>query len=357
MSVFVKTLSDIVALVLQALRLSVLLPAAVFVGLNAVFVFPQFKDTLLLQALQSNETEYPATILLLMAVLIVAYALAVLNIPIIRLFEGYPWALRFPGNYFRRAHLRRAAALQSAIDFYDMEARAKRREAKQETDATRHQMALEAAEDLALRGNLAKAQLAWFYPQHNPWRTLPTRLGNVIASAEEFPGHLYGLDAVTFWPFLSPILSKEGYAPFVERERAAFDFLLNMAVLTLVFGAELIYADLLLAQATWLSVAAKLGGAAIVAFAFYMVSIQGALSWGYTIRTAFVLYRDKLRERLGLIKPEGFYEERVLWQKATRFYHDQDVSSGKHIFAYPVPEEPDISGTFNLKRQEHEAES
>lgn len=343
MSAFIKTLSDLVALFLQALRLSVVMPAAVFVGLNLGFVAPMFRDTAVVRQLGLDELDLPLGILLLAVVLLVAYALSVLNIPIIRLFEGYPLLLIWPFTRLQLSYKRRVVYLREQINKYADETQPEADATGRSGDA-RPKKTLTRQERNQFR-NLYNQELSFRYPHHQTWRILPTQLGNVIAAAEEFPGHLYGLDSVTFWPFLNPILSERGYATFVEREKSSLDFLLNMAVVTLVFGAEVIYARWLLGSFTWPSSAAIATVSIALAYVFYLISIQGALSWGYTIRVAYVLHRDELRRRLGLGKPTGIYEERVLWRWASRFYRDHDITPGPYIFDYRSDEREESPST------------
>jgi len=54
MTVFIKTISDLVALFLQALRLSVVLPATLFVGLNLAFILPRFEQSQIFQLLNPS---------------------------------------------------------------------------------------------------------------------------------------------------------------------------------------------------------------------------------------------------------------------------------------------------------------
>lgn len=366
MSVFIKTISDLVALLLQALRLSVVLPATVFVGLNLTFVLPRFENTRLYQLLGVEEDRIPLTFILFFSVLILAYTLAVANIPIIRIFEGYPWMGFWPGGRLLKSNVRRVKYLQNRIKKLDEEIREcvekaeiAEREARQEKSYLKFHRAWRYAKtaqnevrEKQMTKNLFNGELSFFYPHHQTWRLLPTRLGNVIASAEEYSSHLYGLDAVTFWPFLSPILSEKGYAVYVEREKAAFDFLLNMVVVTLTFGLELIYVDYLLSEFAWDIAISKLLLTLIIAFALYLLSIQGALSWGYTIRVALVFYRDHLRAQLGLKKPEGFYQERIMWKQTTRFLLDHDVTPGEYIFDYSSPEKDQASLEVQLKLED-----
>ncbi len=341
MSVFVKTLSDIVALFLQALRLSVVIPSFILVGLNIAFIVPLFEQTRVYELLQEHKPLFPVAVVVLFFVLLGAYVLAVLNVPIIRFFEGYPLLPLRIGKRLRISNYRRVRYLQEQIQQLDEEV-TQSDQASQDAPAR--------IRECELMRNIFNHELCWMYPHHQTWRVLPTRLGNAIAAAEEYPGHLYGIDAVTFWHFLAPLLEKSGYASYVEKEKALLDFLLNMAVVTLVFGAELVYVDILRYQLlwalpwdkllTWLSALAKLGTAVVLAFCFYLMAIRGAVSWGYTIRTAFVLHKESLRQKLGLAQAEGFYEERILWRLASRFYRDHDVTPGRYIFKFDSISDP-----------------
>lgn len=343
MTVFVKALSDLIALLLQALRLSVLLPASVIVGLNLAFVLPLFAETRLYHTIGPDDSDFPLTIVALISVLLVAYGLSAANIPIIRFFEGFSWLDSPLGKFKRYVNARRINHIRRLIEKLDNDSYEFSNQADQTQDKAIADKLNRKAHWCEFERNVLNANLVLRYPQNQPWRVLPTRLGNVIAAAEEYPGHLYGIDAVTFWPFLVPILTEEGYAPFVEREKATLDFLLNMAVVTLAFGAELVYVDWLLSQVHIVSVALKLLLTGTIAFCFYLLAIQGALSWGYTIRTSFVFYRHRLRKRLGLRQPTGFHNEYSMWGRASRFYRDHDITPGREILDYSSFDETQAS--------------
>lgn len=338
MTTFVKAISDLLALLLQALRLSAILPAAVFVTLNLIFVVPQFEGTEFYETFQSYSTSFSWGSLAVLAILLIGYALAVLNIPIIRLFEGYPLLAFRLGRRLRLSNLRRIEYLQSRVKLLNGDIDMWRKREENTTIPQDRERAKIERQRCELERNLLAAELAWMYPQNQTWRTLPTRLGNVIAAAEEYPGHLYEMDSVTLWPYLTPVLTQEEYAPFVEKEKATFDFLLNMTVLTLVLGVELAYVEVLLSGFQWGPILFRLGLATAVAFGFYLLSIQGALGWGFTIRTAFVLYREHLRNRLGLKHPKTHEEECFLWERVSSFFRDQDPIQGDLIFDYTLKE-------------------
>ena len=338
MTTFIKAISDLLALLLQALRLSAVLPAAVFVALNLIFVLPQFEGTEVYHTFQSYSSSFSWGSLALLAILLIGYVLAVLNIPIIRLFEGYPLLAFGLGRRLRLSNLRRIDYLQYKVKLLNGDIEMWRKREEDNTSPQDKERAKAERQRCELERNLSAAELAWTYPQHQTWRTLPTRLGNVIAAAEEYPSHLFEMDSVTLWPYLTPVLTQEEYAPFVEKEKATFDFLLNMTVLTLGLGVELAYVEVLLSGFRWEPILFRLGLATAAAFGFYSLSIQGALSWGFTIRTAFVLYREHLRSKLGLKRPKTHGEERFLWERTSSFFRDLDRIQGDLIFDYSLKE-------------------
>jgi hypothetical protein len=337
MTTFVKAFSDLLALLLQAMRLSAVLPATLFVILNAIFVLPQFEGTEFYDILQKYALSFSINGIIVFSILLISYSLMVLNIPIIRLFEGYPFLTCWLGRQLRQSHQHRMERIKSSIALLDENIQKCQEQEKKPLSSEgirgrRRQYEIER--------NLLVDELALTYPQHQVWRTLPTQLGNVIAAAEEYPSHLYEMDSVTLWPYLTPILTKEGYAPFIEKEKSIFDFLLNMTVLILLFGVELAYVGLLLYGLQWQAIILPLGLTITVAFGFYKLSIQGALGWGFTIRTAFVLYRGHLRKQLGLKRPKTHTQERVLWRKTSVFFRDHARIQGDLIFDYK-PEKAD----------------
>ena len=167
-----------------------------------------------------------------------AYLLNALNYTLIRALEGYPFRTQFPFDTWEQAYRNRASTVRDHIkqctnaisdvegilpDVFPRQAQAPFKE---------HRKALQS------RKNALVIEQLYAYPI-NGWRILPTSLGNVIAAAEDYPQLLFGIDSVLMWPYLRPILTKSGYAKFIEREKSAFDLLMNSMVLTIVLGLEI----------------------------------------------------------------------------------------------------------------------
>lgn len=326
MTVFVKTLSDLVALFLQALRFDMLLPSVILVGLNVAIVWPRFQNTGFFQRLQALEIDFSSGMIAGFAVLLIAYALNVLNGSIIRLYEGYPWLWTGIGQRLRDSNERRVHYLNDKF-------RELWEQALQCSSNPTEQSKIE------VQRNACKEELNYNYPQFELRRILPTRLGNVIACAEQYPSVLYDIDSVALWPYLVPFLQKSGYVTFVASEKSLLDFLLNMSVITLVFGAEWLYTDFLFAPTVsdlrfWGVMVLKAIVVCFTAYLFYVFAIQGALAWGHTVRVAFALHKDALREHLGLKPFKNEVDERARWKYVGYFFRDQDKRAAAEIFDY-----------------------
>lgn len=326
MTVLVKTLSDLVALFLQVLRFDMLLPSVVLVGLNIAFVWPRFQGTRLFEHLQALNLDLSSGMIAGFAILVVAYALNVLNISIIRLFEGYPWLWTGVGQWLRDSNERRV--------FYLKREYGKWRKLAENSPAGSPERS-----KAEVQRNACKEELNYIYPQHELRRILPTRLGNVIACAEQYPSVLYGIDSVALWPYLVPFLQKSGYATSVAAEKSLLDFLLNMSIITLIFGGELLYTDFLFTPVLrgfnfWYTIMLQAVITCFGAYIFYVFAIQGALAWGHTVKVAFTLHKDELREHLGLRYFVDDEDERERWKYAGRFFRDQDANAAIEIFDY-----------------------
>jgi hypothetical protein len=247
--------------------------------------------------------------------------LTAMNHLIIRWFEGYPLIDQFPFNKWYEKHLHRPDQIQEDIanlraEIHRLDKEALKSPIRARPPLRRQQMALQ-AEIQSLAG-----EQFFLYPA-SKWRILPTRLGNIIAAAEDYPEQLFGMDTVLLWPYLVPTLAESGYSKFIEREKAIFDLLLNSTVLIGLLGLEIGFLEAVLALAGWiwrLPLELLLFGGAVVVL--YYLTSHGATGWAGTIRAAFVLYRHKLREALGLANPSSYKQERDLWILASEFYRN-----------------------------------
>ncbi|MGW2513033.1 hypothetical protein ACWC0A_27285 [Streptomyces scopuliridis] len=121
---------------------------------------------------------------------------------------------------------------------------------------------------------------------------LPTRLGNVLRGAEDYPRTRYGIDAVLVWPRLFPLLPAPFTATFAS-SRARLDAALAVAALSLVFTVAAPVCTVAVGGALWLAAVSLVVGA-LSALTGYRAALTTAVVHGQQIRVAFDLYRGLL---------------------------------------------------------------
>ncbi|MFJ9032591.1 hypothetical protein ACIRQP_29490 [Streptomyces sp. NPDC102274] len=120
----------------------------------------------------------------------------------------------------------------------------------------------------------------------------PTRLGNVLRGAEDYPRTRYGIDAVLVWPRLFPLLPAQFTATFAS-SRARLDAALAAATLSVVFTVTAPVCTVAVGGALWLAAVSLVVGA-IGALTGYRAALATAVVHGQQIRVAFDLYRGLL---------------------------------------------------------------
>jgi hypothetical protein len=142
-----------------------------------------------------------------------------------------------------------------------------------------------------------------------------TRLGNVLAAAEDYPNRAYGANTIVTWPRLSLTLDEKGLAPIFS----AFDtmqFLVLISQLLLVYGV----AGGAYAAAEGLGGLVFLGvavGSLLLSKLTYQGAVQSAVQYGLHIRSTYDLHRNQLLTQLGFPLPATNEEERRTWALVT----------------------------------------
>ena len=318
-------LSDILKSLMQALRVSSVFPATVFVLTNCLLILP---ERVVL------DLSVPSTaVLIVTSILALSYLLYAFNAPLIRLIEGYPFRLEWLGrclskcqkNQYRHYCDELVLSQKKINEILIHQARLvhKHNLIKPE-DKARHEgyRRLERwKREWQVRRNSARQILYYHYPypKGSEADILPTLLGNTIASFERYAYDRYGVDAVVMWPRLVPVLQKEGFVPFVEGEKTVFDFLLNLSFLTFLLAVEACWFFAPGSPVKGILLLFILG---VVAYLLYRAAVIGAVNWGATIEAAFDLYRGHLRKALGMREPISLDQEQKDWQKLSKFYAD-----------------------------------
>lgn len=285
----------------KPLLFGTLLPVAVAVLLFILLVSPQLPPATALAPLETLGTEWRALVLAIVAIVLTGL-LYNLNTPLVRLFEGYFWNGTWLGK-------RRILHYQSALQI--LQARRANLLVLLDSLPDDHPLVGKASSRLArvsesLRSDFPTARES----------VLPTQLGNVIRSFENYSRDQYGISAIPVWPRLVAVLSAT-YLSALEDAKAGLDFLLNSSLLSGVLaGALLVLGGPGLAVSSpktllWLG---EVGALAVASWVFYRLSIGQATTWGDLVKGAFDLYRWDLLTKLGYgAKPSTRGAERKLW--------------------------------------------
>ncbi len=220
------------------------------------------------------------TVLLGLAVLVVALALHPLQLALVRLYEGYwPRLLRGPARLLsgrqRRRRDRVAEEVSRALSAQDAQA------------------AGEAGE--VLRRS---------FPDRRS--VLPTRLGNTLAAMEERAGAAYGWDAAVTWPRLYPVLG-DACRQQVDDHRNSLDAGVRLAATGTLLTPVAVW--LLWGSGWWLLLALA---PPAVTWISYRGALQAAVGYGQAVTAAFDLHRFDLLTALHLPLPADRDAERAL---------------------------------------------
>ena len=329
-SAVLATLSDVVGFLAQSFKLAAVFPAFIFALLNQLIILPHLPQKGIVADLVALDLSGKFVIAVI-AALLLGYTLTIVNIPLIRLFEGYPFRDTWYGNWLTEVQQARVQRVREVMkmriaSLEEEIARLKEKAELYETAHPQREALYERREALTKKLKTEKAlsdqQIRDYFPTDTA--LLPTALGNTVAAFEEYPWTRYGIDAVILWPRLLPTLTKENYAVYVEREKAGLDFVLNLCFLLSLLGLEMVYIGLIFSQnyVIWFVGA---GFTAFFAFLFYKAAVVGAYSWGTTVRVAFDLYRYHLLRALYGYPPEGFSDEFHFWKQISQFIREGAV--------------------------------
>jgi hypothetical protein len=295
-----------------------------------------------------------------------------LNYAIIRLYEGYPWQKSWLGQLRTRFYKDEAASLNrksSAVlnlvhlidkineQITSKDAHLKEAAKENRTRAVEYWKSLpevrQAKPDLDQNGadnqeeeewqaverqvrlEFARLQkmLAVSYPADSEL-ILPTRLGNIIRNFEYYAYAQYHMDPIILWPRLVGAMDAS-YQGSVDDAKTQFDFMLNCSLLSALL-AFLIGLSGLLSPLPGASLGQLLGWLfqvalfLFLAWWFYQQTFDAATNWGDRVRSAFDLYKDALRKKLGYTQTiSERSQEKELWFNISQQMYYGDTESGE----------------------------
>ncbi len=258
---------------------------------------------------------------------IIGYTLTALNTYILKMLEGYviPWPLRPFYSLRQKSHLNRARRL-----------REQREELQGKILELEKQVEAEATPDLdehleQLHADYYRIAVTYDLSYPEDLNTiLPTRFGNQLKAAENYPGERFGMDGVLFWPRLMHVIPQD-YKSEIEAARNELSFLANMSILAFLFSLLCMLAIF----GTMATVDVQMGGLngfldflfqvsrylismiisiAVSAF-FYNASLYSVGSFGLIIRASYDLFRLDLFKKMGLKPPKNSIQEFKTWRQ------------------------------------------
>jgi hypothetical protein len=160
----------------------------------------------------------------------------------------------------------------------------------------------------------------------------PTRLGNILRSAESYPQARYGASALRVWPRLYHLLPSDLRTSFEEALRA-MEFLLVVSFLSGLFCVPAtVYLTCAEAPTVW--VLTVFVGSALVAYVAYLGALAPAGLYADSIRAAFDVHRMKLLEALLVPRPATAAEERRTWGHVISLLDRGSGQPGRYV---PAP--------------------
>jgi hypothetical protein len=214
-------------------------------------------------------------------------AMSWLQPPVLRLLEGY-WPGPLRGLRFRLAR-RYEKRLQQKEERWQQLAKVDpgERTAIQQSDYAR-----------------LDAQLAR-YPI-DPRHLMPTTLGNLLRSAEEYPNVRYGLAIGVCWPRLWLLLPEEAKTTLVET-RQQLDGAVRFLIWSLLFAVWSVWAR-------WAILVAIVGAAVA-----YWGALTAAGTYGDLLRAAFDLHHHALYRQMRWALPSTPAEDEALGRQLSEY--------------------------------------
>ena len=274
-----------------------LLPAAAYMGLGLLAFIGRYGLDVLIKILNSLDATEGIALAIAGLFLIVMSGWFVqrLALPVLRLFEGY-WPLRL-GRLSRFF----AGRLARQID--------QLRRRRQELAGRFDQLSPIELEEY----NRLDTQLMT-YPKR-PQNFLPTRLGNLLSAAEEYPFLRYGLEMSVVWPRMWLVLPETARQE-VNTARHALDASVRRLLWSILAAAWVFLA--------WWTVLVAIG----MAFISYWNLLSDCGVYSDLLRSAYDLHRMELYRELNWKPPISPEDEAVYGEQLTEYLHRGNAPQG-----------------------------
>jgi len=319
-------LGDISKSIGKDFLIAAFVPAALLVGMNALFVRWGLLTRAWFYDWNTLGANKPSA--LLVASFAAALVLAVMSSIVYRVFEGYLVNV----VYYTGTAIVAAAAVVPRSAMPGVFAAGASIALLGIAQLLRHRWHRRHAAALAVA--IPKEDWSRHYPQ-NPCEIRPTKFGNAVRAFEEYPAVMWNVEPISTWVRLTAVLPAD-FAAQIEDAKTFVTLLLNTCVVATVLAFETALLAGPNAETKWLWAALAW---AVVAVLAYAVAPAAARRWGEYVRTAFDVYRLDLLVRMKVALPAGpftFEQEREVWasvQQAT--YYTEYPPHGLKVIVTP----------------------
>jgi hypothetical protein len=264
-----------------------------------------------------------------------------LTIPVLRLLEGYwlrPAWLRGLLVRYRQGRRRRVSERVDPLLLRQRRGDLTPQEFRRLAELREHPVEAERAERDALEARAAAGlspteearlgrDVAFLATTPDAPLVMPTRLGDILRTAERRPNEKYGIEGVTSWAALTMVMPTEARAEVAQARTA-----LDTAARSWLWGALVIVWSPLTPWAAAVGIAVSL-------LVYRFGVLPRAVIFGTLLVTAFDLYRMSLYDALHLPRPRSPIDERsVAGPRLTRALLGQLATSPvRYRFGDPGP--------------------
>jgi ABC-type multidrug transport system fused ATPase/permease subunit len=154
-------------------------------------------------------------------------------------------------------------------------------------------------------------------PQAELEKVMPTRLGNILKSAEVYPTVRYKADGVLIWSRLYHVLP-EALVSSIANAKANLDMMLVVSVLGGAFA--FVGGVLAFIWYDWSVFLLCFWGGQLIAWLGYEGAVRNALPFTQIIKTVFDLHRITLIKQLNVAPPKSYRAERSLWEELSKLW-------------------------------------
>lgn len=294
-------------------------------SLQARFLLPSITLTtgsILIFEVDFKFTSPEHTILLISIVIISSYLFNALNGIIIRLMEGYEFKDNIVFSWLLSRQIKKKEIIMNAIRECEKDyLLLKKYEQDILCDDSPDDIEkLQQIEDAILK--VKNRETSLYEIKNNYYSSdivLPTAIGNVIKSFEEYPLQRYGMDSVNIWPRMCSIVKQDGFLSVIENEKVTLDFLANTGFVTIIFSLQFLFSFAFINNSPLIFLGAIFS--LCLSYLLFYSTVAVAQDWGKLVCCAFDLYRDDLRKALNLptIPNNDLQSEKELWSAFSHF--------------------------------------